>query len=74
MAYIHMGRKHKPKANSAAGSSPSLRLSQEEERGQQASYLQSWEGKSPGSELNGRRVGVWPTEEETGMALEQQAL
>lgn len=22
MAYIHMGRKHKPKANSAAGSSP----------------------------------------------------
>lgn len=73
--YTH-GEKTRTKGRLGGRELTSLHLSQEEERGQQAS-LQSWEGKSSGSELNGReggREGMRSTEEEAGMALEEQAL
>lgn len=56
MAYIHMGRKYRPKASSVAGNLISLTSPNQEERGQQAK-LQTWEGKSSGSEINGRKGG-----------------
>lgn len=69
-----MGRNSGPKAHSAAGVSPPVTSPNQEERGQQAE-LQTWEGKSSGSELNGREgEDLVYSEEEAGMALEQQAL
>lgn len=69
-----MRRKYGPKANSIAGNLTVLHLSQPR-RKEAAGQTADWEGKSSGSELNGRdgEYLVY-SEEEAGMALEQQAL
>lgn len=73
-AYIHLGRKYGPKANSIAENLTSLLLSQPRRKGA-ADQTAHWEGKSSGSELNGWDGGYLVySQEEAEMALEQQAL
>lgn len=74
MAYIHTGRKYGPKVDSIAGNLTFLHVSQPR-RKKAAGRTAHWEGKSSGSQLNGReREYLVYSEEEAGMALEQQAL
>lgn len=63
MAYIHVGRKYEPRADSISGNPVSLLLSQPRRKGA-AGQTADWEGRSSGSELNGRDGGYLVISEE----------